>query len=114
MGLVVSAECARPPVFPKHPKTRHFVGGPVCGGRFGVVKFLVCHHQACTRDTENDWFETMHTSQLRCCGGNSDCAHLSASVSTPLACAHVSNGVRCASLRRGLPLPMIHARSFPE
>jgi putative AlgH/UPF0301 family transcriptional regulator len=42
LGLVVSAECARPPVFPDLPKTRHYIGGPVCGGRFGVVQYLVC------------------------------------------------------------------------
>jgi putative AlgH/UPF0301 family transcriptional regulator len=42
LGLVVSAECARPPVFPDLPKTRHYIGGPVCGGRFGVVQYFVC------------------------------------------------------------------------
>jgi hypothetical protein len=42
LGVVISKECPRPPVFPDLPKTRFFIGGPVCGGRYGVVQYLVC------------------------------------------------------------------------
>jgi putative AlgH/UPF0301 family transcriptional regulator len=41
LGVVISKEVARPPIFPPLPKTRFFVGGPVCGGRFGVVQYVV-------------------------------------------------------------------------
>ena len=42
LGVVISKECPRPPAFPDLPKTRFFIGGPVCGGRYGVVQYLVC------------------------------------------------------------------------
>ena len=42
LGVVISHECPRPPAFPPLPKARFFVGGPVCGGRFGVVQYLMC------------------------------------------------------------------------
>jgi len=41
LGVVISKECPRPPAFPDLPKTRFFIGGPVCGGRYGVVQYLV-------------------------------------------------------------------------
>ena len=41
LGVVLSHECVRPPAFPALPKTRFFAGGPVCGGRFGVVQYVI-------------------------------------------------------------------------